>query len=89
MDYINDLMRNYPLDSDSIEMYPDFFDMDGGAEYPPETVKSRPTGGFPPIYPCDKEKPKEIKAKGANYKSTVNIKEIMKQRKENKPFFDI
>ena len=92
MDYINDLMRNYPLGTESVDFYTDELNnMVGGAQLIEGPINDRPNGGCVPIRPRLKAKPddKVVKAKGYTFKSTVNIKEIMEQRKEKKPFLDI
>ncbi len=49
-----------------------------------------PTGGFPPIYICEKEDVEEdkdiTKREFKVHKTTISIKDIMKKRRDVKPF---
>ena len=104
MNYIDDLMMNQPLNSEemytpsssgsfgSSETSNEYFH---GGRYEPD----EPTGlgGFPPIYVCDKkevtESPFEDESKPkreySKPKSTVSIANIMKERRNIKPFISL
>ena len=49
-------------------------------------ISNRPTGGFPPIYICNKsiEKAKEKPREYLKSNDTVSIRDIMQQRRINK-----
>ena len=53
--YANDLIKNHPLESDNDDYYSfeKKISQKGGAIK--EDANSKPTGGFPPIYICEKE----------------------------------
>ena len=81
--YIDDLMRNYPLDTESPDE--NMIQVGGKSE------EDRPTGGFPPIYFCIKIEPtgnletkEETKPKRefGPPSSTVSIKSIMEKRRK-------
>lgn len=91
--YLNDLMRNHPLESESPDIVPDTHTLylknkannqSGGNEKSLDI----PIGGFPPIFLCDK-KEEDTAAKAREYsthKTAVSIKEIMKKRRDATPF---
>ena len=81
--YLDMLMRNYPLDSDS-----DGYISGGELSRDSKTGKidgSRPFGGFPPIYLCPKDKnflPDTAKTREySTHKTAVSIKDIMKKKR--------
>lgn len=94
INYANELIRNHPLDNTEYSTSENYSDakinMFGGANN-----TNKPTGGFPPIYVCDKEteeqKDKEVKPK-REYKTvdnTPSIKNILEKRRDVKPFIPI
>lgn len=100
MDYINDLMSNHPLETEteySLEEYDN--DQTGGS-------KDKPDAGFPPIYLCEKadqemtifnktqEQKKQYGKEGE--KNVVSIQKILEKRKgkadeeeEESPFISL
>jgi len=91
--YVNDLMKNYPLDTDSISMESDddIKQQFGGAD----ADQDIPTGGFPPIYICQKKSPEDIltekgeeinKREYSTHKTSVSIKDILTKRRKPEPF---
>lgn len=85
MNYIDLLMKNYSIDSDS----PDF-NLKGG------NIEKRPHGGFPPIIVCSEKEKKDLiekeEKKEREYspvKASVSIKKIMEKRRNVKPFISI
>lgn len=93
MNYVNDLMINHhdvyqnfsDSDTDDIHLL-DKNTLHGGND----NEKNKPTGGFPPIYVCDKEIEKKLtdskKREYLTLKSSINIKEIMEKRRDVTPF---
>jgi hypothetical protein len=88
MDYI---MRNYPLESDSIDTIYD--SVSGTGQSGGQTSTNKPTGGFPPIYLCEKGEKEELfdeedkkKREYATHKTAVSIKDIMEKRRKTTPF---
>jgi len=93
MNYINDMMMNHTLETDSPLSIAQPVDnilvggtMKGG-------IDSEPNGGFPPIVLCNDAKEDEfsdsddIKVRQYNsHKNAVSIKQIMDKRKEVTPF---
>lgn len=85
--YIDFLMKNYPLESDSIgTIYSSENKVHKGGNNP-----NRPTGGFPPIYLCEKKgrfeyEEKKKKREFSTHKTAVSIKEIMEKRRMVSPF---
>lgn len=81
--YLDMLMRNYPLGSDSSASENDT--QLGGAES--DDNQNVPTGGFPPIYLCTKgELKKEEETKNREFatkKTAVNIRDIMQQKRRD------
>jgi hypothetical protein len=81
--YINELMKNHFLESDS---EPVIKQSGGGAN-------DEPYGGFPPIYLCDsKEEKQEEENKNREYnkhKNAISIKQIMESRKKISPFINV
>ncbi|AYV78751.1 MAG: hypothetical protein Edafosvirus30_2 [Edafosvirus sp.] len=82
----NVLMRNYPLESDSVS---ENMVQIGGQT---DTI-NRPTGGFPPIYVCDEidkqaliENEENKKREYSTNKTAVSIKKIMEKRRNATPF---
>jgi hypothetical protein len=80
--YLDMLMRNYPLQSDSEDPI-----QSGGLAKNDGTV---PFGGFPPIFMCSKiSKVDEVENKNREYsthKTAVSIKDIMQRRRNVIPF---
>lgn len=93
--YIDNLMRNYPLESvteESISNLSSKLEQHGG------NSQNKPTGGFPPIYLRDKAdsetrslfNDEEKKTRQfSSHKNAVSIKDIMEQRKEATPFISL
>jgi hypothetical protein len=82
--YINALMRNHSLSTDSAD---DAEFQSGGT-----MVEDMPTGGFPPIYLCDKiegvnnigeKEAEKIKREFTAPIKTISIKSIMEKRRKN------
>ena len=83
--YLDMLMKNYPLDSDSE-------DLKEGGDLSRDSKSgkidgSRPFGGFPPIYLCPKDTTlsTETTSKSREYsthKTAVSIKDIMKKKRD-------
>ena len=80
--YINELMKNHYLESESDSIN---IKQKGGK------INNEPYGGFPPIFLCET---KEIKEEDENknreynkHKNAISIKQIMEQRKNITPFF--
>ena len=76
--YINELMKNHYLESESETINK----QKGGSN------NNEPYGGFPPIYLCDTI---EIKEDNKNreynkHKNAISIKQIMEKRKNITPF---
>jgi len=93
--YIDNLMKNYPLESvteESISNLASTPNQQGGNN------KNTPNGGFPPIYTRDSvdsetqglftEDDKKTRH-FSTHKNAVSIKDIMEQRKEATPFLPI
>lgn len=82
--YIDYLMENRPY-SDSSESYTD--EQKGGRI--PRGIQNRPSGGFPPIFLCErkstKEEPKEEqkKRREQSTKLFTNISDILQHRRKN------
>jgi len=95
---IDDIMKNYPLESDSAELSSDSFENHkhiGGNDNDnnSENENDVPNGGFPPIYSCKKQKPsgvidqdQPIKREYKTEKSMVSIKDILDKRRKATPF---
>jgi hypothetical protein len=87
MNYVNSLMKNYPLDTEFelTNCSPIQNILKGGAD--PNNINV-PTGGFPPIHLCDKDKIKTKKLeKPREYipvNMTVSLLDIMNQRRIKK-----
>lgn len=95
--YMNVLMMNYPVSTDSLESpYSDqIIEQTGG------NFQNRPDGGFPPVYVCNfdtdkKEQSDEIDLSDESNKqrafaspSSVSIQDIMKKRREVSPFIPL
>lgn len=85
--YLNMLMRNYPLHDSDSEIYIKMNytkKQKGGIN-----INDIPTGGFPPIYLCQKSNKNIIKNTEREYLSkniALSIKEIMEKRRDVKPF---
>jgi len=81
--YADNLIRNNILESEyEITPYSPIKQMGGTKEY----IKNRPTGGFPPIYICNKSI-EENRLKARSYisaKKTVSIGDIMNSRRNKK-----
>ena len=76
--YLDNIMQNDFIDKNSTEQF--------GGKY-----SNNATGGFPPIYKCNKEellnKKSEKKEREFNTKTTaVSIMEIIKNRRNETPF---
>lgn len=86
MNYINNLMQNHVLETEYDMTICSPIKQQGGGEK--QEIKNRPTGGFPPIYLCNKstekakDKPREYLA--TKESNTVSILDIMQQRRINK-----
>ena len=78
MNYINDLYKNYPLESnlDLTVCSPNIDTLVGG-----KSDTNKPTGGFPPIYICEKrdKEPEKLK-EFAKTEQAVSLSDIMAQR---------
>lgn len=87
--YAQELLRNYPGESDSVDSDKPHFMVGGDTQI---IEKDQPNGGFPPIYLCEKmdpplesnedEKPKRGYSPPA---TTVSIKSIMEKRRKATP----
>jgi len=100
MNYIDLLMKNNTLDSES----PDYDEyrkwtngkMRGGDDAKVDSSKyNMPSGSYPPIFICSTEKEKEIEEHQKQIKKerefqvnkqTVSIKKIMEERRKIQPF---
>jgi hypothetical protein len=89
--YIDNLMKNYSLDSDSYSFgsYNEDKNQTGGQT---NVEQNSPNGGFPPIYLC-KGKPEETTEKDdatkrefKTHKTAVSIKSILEKRRKASPF---
>jgi hypothetical protein len=90
--YVNDLLKNHPLDSasstnnyDSLANSTDSIGLvlAGGSD---ETI---PDGCFPPIFMCGKTEVKDEENKNREYskhKNSVTIQQIMAKRRNTTPF---
>ena len=82
MNYLDNIMQNDFVDKYSSEPNTEFMQF-GGSD-------NKATGGFPPIYKCNKDGSKinnEKKDRGFSTKvSAVSIKEIMQNRRDETPF---
>jgi hypothetical protein len=95
------LMRNYPLMSDSSDNFNSTSNtvntpQNGGAEKAEKNGNGNdfPTGGFIPLFICDKDDKREesVESKERAYstnKSSVSIKEIMEKRRSTTPFISL
>jgi len=101
INYVNDLMQNNDLqydeysasiasnESDSIN---NIF-IGGGNKGGSQNI-SKPSGGFPPIYLCDKDDDVDVEISDENkkkreyktHKTAVSITEIMQRRRNVQPF---
>jgi len=93
--YIDDLMRNHPLESDDSSDYDDSDQYHrkfkyNKKQYGGATSSSNiPNGGFPPLYICDKQDKEDIENKNREYskhKNAISIKQIMEKRRNITPF---
>lgn len=90
MNYLNELMINQPTNTYSYDI-----DTDADSEYILiGGNKSRPSGSFPPIYICEKETKYNIidnkkKREYKSHKSSISIQQIMKERRNVKPFITL
>lgn len=90
MNYLNELIKNYPLDSEDSFKYFQGIQIGGN--------RHEPSGSFPPIYYCPKNelidkditynKPKKKRETKGDDK-TISISEIMKERRNITPFISI
>lgn len=87
LSYLNDLMRNYPIDTDSVNSPEHHSPQSGGNT----EVVDTPHGGFPPIYMCNerKELVTDTEKDSARGKATVQMKgvsiaDIMDRRRKMK-----
>ncbi len=95
--YLDDLMKNHRLISDSSDYDISHDKQIGGKKKSrslSRTDSSVPSGGFPPIFICTKEEKEreqsETKARGyATSKSSVSIKKILDIRKDPEPFLSL
>ena len=81
--YVNELMKNNYLESERED--PKIIQKGGS--------HNEPYGGFPPIYLCNNSNIiSENDNKNREYnkhKNALSIKQIMENRKKNKPFFNV
>ena len=92
--YIDDLMRNYPLSTDSVSINSEQSDVQFGGQN--NDMVDFPSGGFPPIYICsDKsdatvdelsEDDEKKKREYSSHKTAVSIGDIMARRRKTTPF---
>lgn len=92
MNYVDNLMQNHPLE-DTItvsENSSENFYLSGG------DTKYTPTGGFPPIYVCEKKVDAKLetdegkpKREYESHQTSVSIKNIMETRRKATPFFSL
>lgn len=89
INYINELMTNQPLDSFEDSESFEYSGLVGG--------NNSKLGGFPPISLCEKktstdnpfEENDTKKREYSKAKTSVSIKSILKERRGDKPFFDM
>lgn len=83
--YVDDLMRNYPIDTDSVNTPESDHSLQNGGQ------TDAPHGGFPPIYVCNERKElisdtekDTTRGKTVSVTKGVNIADIMAQRRKMK-----
>lgn len=92
MSYIDDLMRNHPLESENVYTESSEELMFGG-----KMDEQVGFGGFPPIYVCEKgdstespfEEEVKVKREFSKPKTSVSIANIMEERRNIKPFITL
>jgi len=81
--YLDMLMKNYPLESDSDD---EMIQSGGG----PKQDGSVPYGGFPPILLCNRtntsQESSDKNREYSTHKTAVSIKDIMQKRRNTTPF---
>lgn len=89
--YLDYLMANYPLDTDS--MTQDNQDQNKELKGGQQSGSNRPTGGFPPIYLCDdnmdNKTDSESKREYTTHKTAISIKDIMEKRRNITPMINL
>lgn len=80
--YINDLIKNHSLDTNSDETI-DFAQRGGSGN-------QNPDGGFPPIYICEQSNEQGLEENKnreySKHKNAISIKQIMEKRRNTTPF---
>ncbi len=92
-----EIFKNYPLDTDSFDG--DWLDKHNHDLFGGHDVKNFPSGGFPPIYICDRDydrnRTSDDKEKNnidkiikeyKTHKTAVSIKSLLEKKKETAPF---
>ncbi len=91
------LMKNYPVESDSAgSVYESVSYNNKQQKQTGGAVQDQPTGGFPPIYLCEKGESGELfeeeakkKREYTTHKSAVSLKDILEKRRKATPFVNI
>lgn len=80
--YINDLIKNHSLDTESDDAI-DFAQKGGSGN-------QNPDGGFPPIFICEQSSGQDIEENKnreySKHKNAISIKQIMEKRRNTTPF---
>lgn len=92
--YINALMENHSLTTESEGIDKDtMIKLNGGQS---KSESQGPTGGFPPITLCEKDKSEKAlsddekqKREYSSHKTAVSIKDIMEKRRDVTPFITL
>lgn len=86
--YVNDLMRNHSLDTESSDEHHILNIQTGGAASTSGSDNDVPDGGFPPIFLCAQKEVQEEENKNREYskhKNAISIKQIMEKRRNTTP----
>ena len=85
---VDDIMTNCQYNDNTESESDDNIAYD--VQYGGTTNNNMPTGGFPPIYLCEKDEVVEdkdiTKREFKTHKTTISIKDIMKKRRDTTPF---
>ena len=94
---IDNIFRNYSLSTDSYDMPETSYNLIGGKV---DSVDDFPSGGFPPIFICQKGKndsdkqvdvkdDEQIKREYKTHKTSLSIRDLLERRRKTTPFIQV
>lgn len=94
---IDNIFRNYSLSTDSYDMPDTSYDLIGGKV---DSDDDFPSGGFPPIFICQKNKKdsekqgdsnedEQIKREYKTHKTSLSIRDLLERRRKTTPFIKV